>query len=353
MRRRAIVVGGGIGGLTAAVALRSADLEVVVLERAPVISEVAAGISLWPNALNVLGRLDLADAIDAVAAVQSEGELRTWRGRRSAGALLTRTTKRHSEPLLALHRASLRTALRGALDRGVLQLSADCTGVDQDPKRLSVTLADGRSVEGHVVIGADGLRSTVRSVAFGDEALRYSGFTIWRGIVPLDDTLGSRLHPAESWGRRALFGVTRLRGSQAFWYATVRADENGCESTAEEKAMLLRRFAYWHDPIPELIEATPAEAIIRTSLYDRPPLRRWATGRIALLGDAARGMLPNLAQGACQAIEDAAVLADALCASSDVGPALAAYDCHRRQRAVKPAGRPLRLSRVAHLRDPQ
>ena len=76
------------------------------------------------------------------------------------------------------------------------------------------------------MIGADGLRSTVRSVAFGDEALRYSGFTIWRGVVPLDDTLGSRIHPAESWGRRALFGVTLLRGSQAFWYATVRADEN-------------------------------------------------------------------------------------------------------------------------------
>jgi 2-polyprenyl-6-methoxyphenol hydroxylase-like FAD-dependent oxidoreductase len=242
--------------------------------------------------------------------------------------------------------------IRGTLDHGVLQLSADCTSVDQDTKRVSVTLADGRSVEGHVVIGADGLRSTVRSVAFGDEPLQYSGYTIWRGVVPLDDTLGNRTDPAESVGRHALFGVTRLRGSQAFWYATVRADENECESTADEKAMLLRRFAYWHDPIPELIEATPAQAIVRTSLYKRPPLRQWATGRIALLGDAARGMLPNFAQGACQAIEDAAVLADALAASADVGPALSAYDGHRRERALKPAGRPLRLSPVAHLRDP-
>jgi 2-polyprenyl-6-methoxyphenol hydroxylase-like FAD-dependent oxidoreductase len=347
MRRRVLVVGGGIGGLTAAVALRRAGLEVVVFERSPAIHEVGAGISLWPNAVDVLRRLDLGDAIDALAVVQPDAGLRTWRGSHLSGALLWRTP-RQAEPLLVLHRASLRAALGNALDHGVLQFGADCTGVDQDATQVSVTLADGRSVEGDVVIGADGLYSRVRAVAFGDEAPSYSGFTVWRGVVPLDDLLAGRIHPGESWGRGALFGVTRLGGSQTFWFASVRAAEDGGGSAAEEKAMLLSRFGYWHDPIPELIEATAAEAIVRTSLYERQPLARWVAGRIALLGDAARGMLPRPGRGACLAIEDAAVLADALCASMDVEPALAAYDRQRRERAAKvarrSAGRPASLT---------
>jgi 2-polyprenyl-6-methoxyphenol hydroxylase-like FAD-dependent oxidoreductase len=350
MKRRALVVGGGIGGLTAALALRGAGLEVVVLERAPEPREVGAGISLWPSAVNVLRQLGVGDAVEAVAVAQSEGGCRTRRGRRVADAPLAGTTVRYGPPLLVLHRASLRAALSEALDRGVLQLSAECTSVDQDANWVSVTLADGRSVQGDVVIGADGVHSRVRAVTFGDEAPSYSGFTAWRGIVPLDDMLASRIHPAESWSRGGLFGLTRLRGSQAFWYAIARAPENEGGLAAEEKAMLLRRFGYWHDPIPDLIEATAVEAIVRTSLYDRPPLARWAAGRIALIGDAARGMLPNLAQGGCQAIEDGAVLADALRASSDDGPALAAYDSQRREHAAKFARRWRRLSRVAHLR---
>jgi 2-polyprenyl-6-methoxyphenol hydroxylase-like FAD-dependent oxidoreductase len=349
MKRRALVVGGGIGGLTAAVALRGAGFEVVVLERESEPREVGAGISLWPNAVNVLRQLGVGDAVEAVAVAQSEGGCRTWRGRRVADAPLAGTTARHGPPLLMLHRASLRAALSGALDRGVLQLSAECTSVDQDAKWVSVTLADGRSVQGDVVIGADGVHSRVRAVTFDAEAPRYSGFTAWRGIVPLDDMLASRIRPAESWSRGGLFGLTRLGGSQAFWYAIARAPANEGGLAAEEKAILLRRFGYWHDPIPELIDATAVEAIVRTSLYDRPPLARWAAGRIALIGDAARGMLPNLAQGGWQAIEDGAALADALRASSDDG-ALAAYDSQRREHAAKFARRERRLPRVAHLR---
>ena len=151
------MVGGGIGGLTAAAALRAADFEVVVLERDAAIHEVGAGIALWPSAVDVLRRLDLGAALDGVAAVHSQNGLR--------------------EPLLALHRAALRALLSAALDRGVLQLGAECTSVDQDGEEVKVTLADGRSVQGDVVIGADGFRSIVRAAAFSDDAPRYSGFT--------------------------------------------------------------------------------------------------------------------------------------------------------------------------------
>ena len=311
------------------------------------------GITLCPNAVNVLRRLGVGDAVEAVAAVHSEGGLRTWRGNRLVDAALGPFSAHFgATPLIVLHRASLQAVLRGALDPHKLQLSAECSAVDQDAKRATVKLADGRFEQADFVIGADGLNSTVRAVAFGKEAPRYSGYTAWRGIVPLDDALASRICPAESWGRGALFGITRLGGSQVFWYASARVGEGTGGSASEEKAELLRRFGRWHDPIPALIDATAVEAILRTCLYDRPPLARWSAGRIALLGDAAHPMLPNLGQGACEAIEDAAVLACELGRTPDVEWALEAYGRRRQERTAMLARRSRQVARIAHLRSP-
>lgn len=344
MRRRALIVGGGIGGLTAAIALRSVGLEVVVFERAAELREVGAAITLWPNAVEVLRRLGVGEAVEAAGVVQTEGGLRTWRGAGLAAVALG--------PLVVVHRASLQTALHGALDRDVLQLGVECSAVDQDADRALVRFADARCLQGDLVIGADGLRSSVRAAAFGNDLPRYSGYTAWRGVVPLDERLASRIRPAESWGGGALFGITRLGGSQVYWYASARIAEESGGSATDEKAELLRRFERWHDPIPALIDATAAEGILRTRLYDRPPLARWSVGRVALLGDAAHPMLPNLGQGACEAIEDAAVLAEELSRSVEVEPALEAYDRRRRARAAMLARRSRQLARIAHLHNP-
>jgi 2-polyprenyl-6-methoxyphenol hydroxylase-like FAD-dependent oxidoreductase len=352
MTRRALIVGGGIGGLTAAVALRRAGFDAVVLERAPELRELGAAISLWPNAVSVLRRLGLGETIETLATVQAEGGLRTWRGDRLADAPLGRAADRFGAPRLLLHRASLQASLSGALDAGVLQLGSECCGVQQDANHATVALAGGRSERGDFVIGADGLHSMVRAHAFGEEPPRYSGYVSWRAVVPLDETLGGRIHLAESWGRGSLFGINRLGGSQIFWYASAHASEDAGGSAFAEKAELLRRFGRWHDPIPELIDATAAEAIVRTRLYDRPPLARWSAGRMALLGDAAHPMLPHLAQGACQAIEDAAVLADELAGSRDVEGALAAYGKRRSQRAAMARRRSQQVASFAHLSNP-
>ena len=218
--------------------------------------------------------------------------------------------------------------LRRALGPDAVRLGAECAALDQDEDAVTVRLVGGGVERGAVVIGADGLHSRVRTALVHDGPPRYAGITAWRGVVPLDDTLARRVCSGESFGRGALFGVARLSGSQVYWWAGVRRRESGGDEPRAEKSALLRAFADWHDPIPELVAATPPEAITRTCLYDRPALARLSLGRIALAGDAAHPMLPNLGQGACQAIEDAVVLGEEL-AASDVVVALERYGARR------------------------
>ena len=162
----------------------------------------------------------------------------------------------------------------------------------------------------------------------------------------------SRISGGESFGHGSLFGVARINGSQAYWWASVKLRESDGGEPAAEKSALLEAFSDWHDPIPELVAATPPSAIIRTCLYERPALERLSVGRIALAGDAAHPMLPNLGQGACQAIEDAVVVADELAASDDVVAALTRYSVRRARHAANVVKASRQMSRVAHLHNP-
>jgi 2-polyprenyl-6-methoxyphenol hydroxylase-like FAD-dependent oxidoreductase len=350
--RQVVIVGAGIGGLCAAIALRRLDLGVVVLERAGQLREVGAGICLWPNAMRVLRRLEVGAAVEEAGAVTTRASLRNARGDPLGRGLAHDPSARFDAPLVAVHRGLLQTILLAGLDQGILRLGAECVGVAQDAAGITVRLADGSTERGDLLVGADGLHSRVRAVLMGDGPPRYSGYTAWRGIVPLDPSLAGRLRPGESWGRGCLFGVARLGGNQAYWWASARTGEAANGSPAEEKAAVERRFGGWHDPIPELIDATLEQAIVRGGLYERPALPSWSAGRVGLLGDAAHPMLAGLSQGACQAIEDAAALGDAVGAGSDATVVLEAYGARRARAAAAVARRARRVARLAHLRHP-
>jgi 2-polyprenyl-6-methoxyphenol hydroxylase-like FAD-dependent oxidoreductase len=350
--RQVVIVGAGVGGLCAAIALRRAGLEVVVLEQATAMREVGAGILLWPNAMRVLQRLEVGAAIEDAGTAGADVALRSPRGTPLGARLAEKEMARVDAPTVVVHRGLLQTILLATLDQHVLRLGAKCVGVAQDAQGVTVSLADGSTEHGDLVVGADGLHSKVRTVLLGDGPPRYSGYTAWRGIVPLDRSLADRLRPGESWGRGRLFGVAMLGGSQAYWWASARTSERAGGSPGEEKAAVERRFKIWHEPIPELIDATLEQAIVRSCQYDRPPLRRWSEGRVGLLGDAAHPMLASLGQGACQAIEDAAALGDAVGASSDVTLALRAYGARRARHAAAVVRRSHRVARLAHLRHP-
>ena len=352
MSDRAIVVGAGISGLATAIALQRAGREVLVLERAAELWEIGAGISLWPNAVMALRRLGVGAAVEAAGAAAHDAAFRSWRGAQLGASITTRLQGRFGAPLVIVHRARLQAALRLALGPDALRLGAKCVALDQDDLGVTVRLADGGVERGAVAIAADGLRSRARGVLFDDGLPRYAGITAWRGVVPVDDTLRSRISGGESYGHGSLFGVARLNGSQAYWWASARRPKTDGQTPAMEKSSLLHAFSGWHDPIPELVEATPSDAIIRTCLYERAPLRRLSVGRIALAGDAAHPMLPNLGQGGCQAIEDAVVLADELTATDDVVAALGRYSARRARHTAAVVKASRQMSRIAHLRNP-
>lgn len=353
-QRAATIVGGGIGGLATAIALHRRGWHVEVLERAPEFTEVGAGISLWPNALHALEVLGLADAVRALGAVETGGGVRDRRGRRLSRTDNAELTRRFGHPLLVLHRADLLRVLTQALPADSLRPGSEVTAVREDGRDLVVEHRGGQS-RPDLVVGADGLRSAVRRALWPDAAgPRYAGYTAWRMVTaPLAEP------PPEGaaiWGRGERFGYTALPGGRMYCFATASLPPAGAASGpsehAREHAELLRRFGSWPDPVPALLAAVPPDAVLRHDLYDLPPLPSFVRGRVALLGDAAHAMTPNLGQGACQALEDAVTLAHCLDGAPDVAAALRSYDLLRRPRTQAVTRRSARLGAIGQLAWP-
>jgi 2-polyprenyl-6-methoxyphenol hydroxylase-like FAD-dependent oxidoreductase len=221
--------------------------------------------------------------------------------------------------------------------------------VSQDSDGAMVRCADGQQHRGAVVIGADGIHSTVRRM-LGDAAkVRYAGYTCWRGSAALEGALLPAGCAIETWGRGARFGLAPMGSGRVYWYATTNALEGTDVGPGIQKLIVRDLFADWHEPIPALIEATDEAAIVRHDIVDRPLASRWSHGRVTLLGDAAHPMTPNLGQGACQAIEDAVVLANCLQRTREVAAALQAYESARVRRTRAIASASWRLGRIGQM----
>ena len=308
--RRAVIVGAGIGGLTAAVALQRRGWDVTVAERAPALEPVGAGLGLGPNALHALDAIGLGGEVRRFSAVQGHGGLRRpgggWLVRTDLGAVATR----FGDPQLVALRADLVGLLAGSLPAGVLRTGVTVTGVDAgDADRRARIATSVGDLDADLVVAADGIGSLIRATLFPDhQGPRYSGFTTWRFVAPALPAGASRAEPAETWGRGEVFGVLPLASGEVYCYASAPAPP-GVRRDGEA-AELKRRFGGWHDPIPGLIGAISPDRVLHDDVYwIAEPLPAYHRGRVAILGDAAHAMTPHLGQGACQAIEDAVVLA--------------------------------------------
>jgi 2-polyprenyl-6-methoxyphenol hydroxylase-like FAD-dependent oxidoreductase len=322
MNGRAIVVGGGIGGLATAVALHRIGWQAVVLERAAELGEIGAGMSQAPNAMRCLDALGVGDQARAAGVpTYSAGNLRLPDGR-----YLQQARPGDPTPLLAFHRADLHRLLLQAVPTGWVRTGTEVTGLHQDRDQVTVTWTGGEATA-DLVIGADGIRSTVRRLLWPDAPPpRYLGRTAWLGIAQTGGLPGSI-----TMGSGAYFLIHPLSRDRAYWAYVTTCPRPGVRHD-DEKATVLDHARDWHDPIPALITATPDEAVIHLDIHDLDPLPSYVNGRVALLGDAAHAMSPDRGQGAGQSIEDAVVLAAALADQPAIETALRRYDAERRPR---------------------
>ncbi|MGW6392616.1 FAD-dependent monooxygenase [Streptomyces sp. NPDC055103] len=349
-QHRAVVVGAGIGGLTAAVALHRNGWRVTVLERAADLAPVGAGIGLAPNSQRALDVIGLGDRVRALAAWQGDGGLRTPHGRWLARTNAKAAAARFGGPLVLLHRATLVEILTSALPDGTVRTGAAASLADpgdgRRPARL--TTPDGET-EAELVVAADGIRSATRHTLFPEHpGPRYAGCTTWRVVVPAP---ARPFAPHETWGAGRLWGTQPLKDGRIYAYAMAAAPA-GAHAPDDEKAELLRLFGDWHHPVPEILAAVEPGQVLRHDVHHLPdPLPAFHRGRVALLGDAAHAMMPSLGQGGNQAIEDAVVLAHHAGSAPDFDPgrALAAYTADRLPRATAIVRKAARMGSVTLL----
>ena len=356
-RLHALVIGAGIGGTAAAIALRRAGLDVSLFEQTMAQREVGAGIQISPNVSRLLGRYGLGDAMARAAVRPSSVVFRRWQDGRVLGReeLGDSIETRYGAPYYHFHRADLIALLADAFGRNEIKLGRRLVDVEQDETGVTARFEDGTSERGDLLIGADGIHSQVRERLFGAEKPRFSGQIAYRGLapaervahlgLPLDVTNwvgpgGHFVHYFVSSGRFLNFVAV---SEEATWTREQWSDRGSISDAAN-------KYEGWHPQIATILNAV--DETFKWALFDRDPFPEWTQGRVALLGDACHPMLPYMAQGAAQAIEDGAALAACLKhVAFDIPSAFRAYVTLRKPRATEVQERSRANSTSFHLQD--
>jgi salicylate hydroxylase len=342
MSIRMLIVGSGIGGLSTAIALRRAGMEVDVYERAAAFGEAGAGVTITPPGLRALDALGLGDDIIALSDNVARTAFHAW----DTGALLRVSDPPPRRSILdevrVCHRTDLHQLLLSrALEAGVNVFTGHAlVGVAQDAGGVVAQFSDGRTARGDALIGCDGLRSTVRGLLFGQTPPRRTGYVAFRSLLPrrlvddLLDPIGSVGHV----GPNANFVNYTVRHGEVLNCVGLARTEGGGEenwSTPATREEFKAHFPGWNAYVYAVIDRIPDGQLFKWPLFDREPLPVWSQGRITLLGDAAHPMLPFLGIGATMAMEDAVVLADTLAGSAGIEAGLASYEAARQPRAAE------------------
>ncbi|MEY9939104.1 FAD-dependent oxidoreductase [Streptacidiphilus sp. MAP5-3] len=354
MSRKVLIAGGGLGGIATALALQQQGIDSVVFERAPQLRDGGAGLHIFTNGMLALAHLGVADQVAKIAPAQDVCHFATSTGRVIGEYPVGQFVERYGQPTVAISRSDLHGILREAVTARIVT-GAEVSGYTEHADGVTVRFADGTSEDGDLLIGADGVRSAVRSQLLGPQPPDYTGYIAWRGHAKMS---AEEFQPGSF---RALFGpgvrftYYDIAPGVVHWMSVANGPAGGRdEGTPEQTLDMLRaRHAGWTAPVERILDATVPESIIRGDVVDRKPDAVWGRGRVTLLGDAAHAMSFNIGQGACLAIEDALELADQLAApGATVTQALRAYEAERQQRTAPMQELAHRIGVVGSLQNP-
>lgn len=320
---KVVIIGAGVGGLAAGLALKRAGLNVTVFERHPELRTAGVGLNLWPNGVRVIYELGLRESFEEAANLLDHYRTYSSDGRLIGDEDVAAYRTRFGAPLTGVYRRELNQMIADALGAEHLRFDHELTAIEQQADRVVCAFANGERVTADVVIGADGIYSTVRGQLFGERRFRSDEHVRWRGLFRVEDAGIDPAAEVDVIGPDGHLGWLPIGRGYAYWYA---AGEQ-----LFDKETALGHFRSWTaTQVPDVLAATPDETIIRNELMDfETPLERWGEGRVTLLGDACHPMMPGVAQGANQALQDALALTESLTSEPDVERALRAYEAAR------------------------
>jgi 2-polyprenyl-6-methoxyphenol hydroxylase-like FAD-dependent oxidoreductase len=342
------VVGGGIGGIATALALHQMGFDAVVYEKTARLHEVGAGMMLWPNATRVLREMGLLENVLAHSGSNTHFLVRASSGK----VLMDIALGQFDVPSVCMRRADLMAILSTALPSGRVRLGCELQNLKQSGGKVRLYFEDGQVAEHDAVIGADGIRSRVRSALFGSSDPIYRGYTVWRGLARYNGNSVTPGFNSETWGTGRRFGILNTGHRRFTWYATANVPSHHVDAPCGRKRELQRMFAGWHEPIADFLDATEETEILKNGARDCAPLRHWGCGLVTLLGDAAHPCTPNLGQGGCMALEDAMVLAKCVQREPSLETAFRHYESLRAHRTRHIQQRSLLMGQIGQWQNP-
>jgi 2-polyprenyl-6-methoxyphenol hydroxylase-like FAD-dependent oxidoreductase len=347
------IVGGGIGGLTLAVSLQRKGFDVTVYEGAPYFKPLGAGLGLAANAVKAFFEIGIADEVLSVGKIMKVIRIVDYEGRTIA---LT-NSEAMSEKFgtvnnFSIHRADLHRILLNHLEPQTVVLGKNCVDIHQDVDGVALHFTDGTKANADFVIACDGIHSPIRRKLLPESSPRYAGYTCWRAVIDKVPTNFNFDQASESWGAGCRFGIVPLYGNRIYWYACINAKQNDPVMRSFRVPELLTYFSSFHSPVSEILKLTRHEDIIWGDIIDLKPIDRFAFDKIVLMGDAAHATTPNMGQGACLAIEDAAVLANCIEDYSTAEEAFKRFEQKRIKRTTKIVNGSWTLGKAAQLENP-
>lgn len=345
---KTIIIGGGIAGLTTAIALERLGFDTHVYEAQPELSVAGAGIWMATNAMQVFERLGLAEEIKRRGMPLDKIEIADYKLKPIQTTSQLLFVEQYGYSVTSILRGRLRDTLVKHYGKPVY--TGKCLDrVLDNEKSVKAFFTDGSHVVGEILIGADGIHSAVRKQLVPNSQIRYSGQTCWRGIADISLEAPYERACVETWGKKYRFGLSVISDKEVYWFAVAKAPRGGKDDPSLIKEKLQDMYADFSEPIPSILSATPSARIIRNDITDLQPIGDWFKGRVCLIGDAAHATTPNMGQGGGQAVEDAWFLSRILKAEKDYRIAFPQFQKKRQKKVAKVVKTSWQIGKVAHL----